>query len=103
MSNLMKAIGQSRIGLTTILLICVVMAPLAISQLTGPRPQARHFEYVHQEILASALTQSLNDLDGQGWEVFQVVPSWQIKNENAETVLSPRAYEVFGRRVINPK
>ena len=103
MSSLIKTIGRPRIALTTTILIFVVLAPLAISQFNGPRPPARRFEYVHQEILASALTQSLNDLDGQGWEVFQVVPSWQIKNENAETVLTPRAYEVFGRRAINPK
>jgi hypothetical protein len=103
MPNPIKALGRSRIALTTTILILIVLAPYAISQLSGPRPAARHFEYVHQEILASALTQSLNDLDGQGWEVFQVVPSWQIKNENAETVLAPRAYEVFGRRAVNPK
>ena len=74
-----------------------------VSQIGRRSPRRRHFEYVHQEVLANALTQSLNDLDGQGWEVFQVVPIWQIKNDNAETILAPRAYELFGRASINPK
>ena len=49
------------------------------------------------------MTQSLNELDGQGWEIFQVIPAWQIKGENAETILAPRAYEILGRRAIAAK
>jgi len=103
MSTLPGASRHPRIALAAILILGAGLGALASGQVGGAKPPTRHFEYVHQEILASVLTQSLNDLDGQGWEVFQVVPSWQIKNENAETVLSPRAYEVFGRRAIAPK
>jgi hypothetical protein len=103
MSKLIGASRRPRIVLASLLILGAGLTALASGQIGGVKPPARHFEYLHQEILASALTQSLNDLDGQGWEVFQVVPSWQIKNENSETILSPRAYEVFGRRVVAPK
>jgi hypothetical protein len=92
-----------RLTLAATLLVVAGLTALASGQIGGAKPPTRRFEYMHQEVLAAALTQSMNDLDGQGWEVFQVVPSWQIKNENAETVLSPRAYEVFGRRSMVAK
>jgi hypothetical protein len=57
-------------------------------------------EYLHQEVLSDAVVQTLNDLDGQGWEIFQIIPSWQFKNENAENALVPRAYQVFGKRPL---
>ena len=103
MSNLIRSPRLHRIALASALLLIVGLATLASGQIGGAKPPSRHFEYVHQEIQAKSLTQSLNELDGQGWEVFQVVPTWQIKNENEETILSPRAYEVFGRRVLAPK
>jgi hypothetical protein len=103
MSTLLGAYHRPRIVVASIVILGGFLTALASGQIGGAKPPVRRFEYVHQEILASALTQSLNDLDGQGWEVFQVVPTWQIKNENAETILSPRAYEVFGRRAIVPK
>jgi hypothetical protein len=55
-------------------------------------------EYVSQEVQADGLVQTLNDLDGQGWDVFQVVPHWTIKNENNETAFVPKSYQIFGRR-----
>ncbi len=103
MSGPDKATRRPQIVLLTTILILVLLAPFAISQVNPAKTQSRRFEYVHQEIRVADLTQSLNDLDGQGWEVFQVVPTWQIKNENAETILAPRAFEVFGRRSVNPK
>jgi hypothetical protein len=103
MSTLLGASRHPRIVLASLVILGGSLTALASGQIGGAKAPVRHFEYVHQEILASALTQSLNDLDGQGWEIFQVVPTWQIKNENAETILSPRAYEVFGRRAIAPK
>ena len=103
MSTLYNASRNTRIVLVATLLLVIGLTALAYGQIGGAKPVTRHFEYLHQEIQANSLTQSLNELDGQGWEIFQLAPSWQIKNENAETVLSPRAYEVFGRRAIAPK
>jgi hypothetical protein len=103
MTAQIKSLRVRRITLVSCLVLITGLAALAYGQIGGAKPPSRHFEYVHQEILANTLTQSLNELDGQGWEVFQVVPSWQIKNENGETIFSPRAYEVFGRRVVTPK
>lgn len=103
MPSLFQIAKHPRITLAMTLLFVAGITALATGQVGGVKPPARHFEYVHQEILASVLTQSLNELDGQGWEVFQVVPLWQIKNENNETTLSPKAYEVFGRRLVAPK
>ncbi len=100
MSTLLRASRSPRLVLIAALMLLAGVVALAPGQ---ARPAAGHFEYVHQEVSANTVTQSLNDLDAQGWEVFQVVPSWQIKNENAETILAPRAFEVFGRRPVAPK
>jgi hypothetical protein len=98
MTSLIKGSRNPRIVLALTILIVVLFAPFALSQISPAKPTLRHFEYVHQEVLIADLTKSMNDLDGQGWEVFQVVPVWQIKNDNADTILAPRAYEVFSRR-----
>jgi hypothetical protein len=103
MTERIKSLRVRRITLVSSLVLIAGLSALAYGQIGGAKPPSRHFEYVHQEILANTLTQTLNELDGQGWEVFQVVPSWRIKSENDETILSPRAYEVFGRRIITPK
>jgi hypothetical protein len=102
MSFVLRPWRHPRIAIGAALLLIAVLAAASSGQVAGKGP-ARHFEYVHQEVQANVLTQSLNDLDGQGWEVFQIVPSWAIKNENAETVFTPRAYVVFGRRPIAAK
>lgn len=75
---------------------------LALAQQAGgdraaQRSHAR-MEYVHQDVQADAVVQTLNDLDGQGWTIFQIIPSWQLKNDNGQNDLLPKAYEVFGRR-----
>ncbi len=103
MSARLQALLGPRTMLASALLLIAGLTALASGQIGGEKPTPRHFEYTHQEVLSNALTQSLNELDAQGWEIFQVIPSWQIKNENAETVLAPRAYEVFARRVVAPK
>jgi hypothetical protein len=66
----------------------------------GAEPAQVRMEYVNQEVQANAITQTLNDLDSQGWSIFQVIPSWQVKGEGGEAALEPRAYIVFGRRPI---
>jgi hypothetical protein len=102
MSFVLRPWRHPRVAIGTALLLIAVLAAATSGQVAGKGP-ARHFEYVHQEVQPNVLTQSLNDLDGQGWEVFQIVPSWGIKNENNETVLTPRAYEIFGRRAVVAK
>jgi hypothetical protein len=92
-----------RIVLASVVLCLAGLTALASGQIGGAKPPSRHFDYLHQEVATNSLTQTMNDLDGQGWEIFQVVPVWQIKNDNAETTLVPRSYEVFGRRVILPR
>lgn len=77
---------------------------LALAQQAGgdraaQRPRVR-MEYVHQEVQADAVVQTLNDLDSQGWNIFQIVPTWQFKNENSEGALIPKTYQVFGRRPL---
>jgi hypothetical protein len=102
MSYLLRPWRHPRVAIGTALLFIAVLAAATSGQVTGKGP-ARHFEYVHQEVSPDVLTRTLNDLDGQGWEIFQIVPSWGIKNENAETILAARAYMVFGRRNIVAK
>ena len=103
MPDLSRSSRVRRLALASSLLLVAGLSALASGQVGGAKPPSRHFEYVHQEVLANSLTQSLNELDGQGWEIFQVIPAWQIKGENAETILAPRAYEILGRRVIAAK
>jgi hypothetical protein len=84
----------------------LVLAGIGTSLLAGQgaaKPPGRRFEFVNQEVQADALTQTLNDLDGQGWDIFQVTPSWAIRNENGEAQLAPRAYMIFGRRPFGGK
>jgi hypothetical protein len=57
-------------------------------------------EYLSQEVQSEAIVQTLNDLDGQGWEMFQVVPVWKFRNENGESALEAKSYQVFGRRPL---
>ena len=57
-------------------------------------------EYLHQEVKSDAVVQTLNDLSKQGWEVFQLMPNFTIKNDNGETSLSPTGYQIFGRRPL---
>jgi hypothetical protein len=95
-------IAGLRLGM--VLALVTGLAALGLAQQPGggkpaTSPHVRT-EYVHQEVQADAVVQSLNDLDGQGWEVFQVVPTWQIKNENGEGALVPKSYQVFGRRPV---
>jgi hypothetical protein len=68
------------------------------SALTAGSQAVIHMEYLHQEVQADAIVQTLNDLDGQGWSIFQIVPAWQLKNDNGEATLVARNYQVFGRR-----
>jgi hypothetical protein len=81
-------------------LVLAGMATLAFAQFGGAgAPAAKpKMEYLHQEVQSDAMVQTLNDLDGQGWELFQVVPVWSIRTDNGETSLAAKTYQVFGRR-----
>jgi hypothetical protein len=94
-------------GKTLLLLLLLGgLAAWANAQNPGPKPQAeaaagpQRMEYLHQDVQADAIVQSLNDLDGQGWGIFQIVPAWQFKNDGAEAALVPKTYQVFGRRPL---
>ena len=84
-------------------LVLAGSATLAFAQLgAGNLPRPR-LEYHKQEVPASTFVTTVNDLDGQGWEVFQVVPVWTLERGNDEqTKLVPQSYEVFARRPLKP-
>jgi hypothetical protein len=87
------------------LAVVVGTAAVAFAQFGGggsppPRPRT---EYLQQEVQADAIVQTLNDLDGQGWDLFQIVPAWSLKNENGEATLVAKTYQVFGRRPLKPE
>ncbi|HEV3165686.1 MAG TPA: hypothetical protein VGZ22_16785 [Isosphaeraceae bacterium] len=94
----LKRASHSRIWFAIALV--AALSALAVAQQPKAAPDATRvrMEYVHQEVQADAVVQTMNDLDGQGWNIFQVIPTWQIKNDNGQSELQPRAYEVFGRR-----
>ena len=84
------------------LCLLLAVAVMASAQLGGGGPASGKpkLEYLHQEIKSDAVVQTMNDLDKQGWEVFQVIPSWTIRNDNGETSLTPTGYQLFGRRPL---
>jgi hypothetical protein len=98
-------IGQPRrvIWISAAVVLGLGLMALAQGKPAKPAAERVRLEYLHQEVQADALVQNLNDLDGQGWEVFQIVPGWAIKSENSESVLVPKAYQVFGRRPKDAK
>jgi hypothetical protein len=68
----------------------------AASKEEEPRPAV--MEYTQQEVESALLVQTLNDLGKQSWDVFQVIPVWTLKNQNGEAEMTPKAYQVLGRR-----
>jgi hypothetical protein len=94
----------SDLGLWVALGFVCVFATIAWSRQPADAPaavdQAARMEYLHQEVLADSVVQTLNDLDGQGWNIFQIVPTWQFKNDNGENALVPRGYQLFGKRPL---
>ena len=96
-----------RLLLATLLL--ATTAAVAFAQFGGANEKlagaaARpKMEYLHQEVLTAGIVETLNDLDGQGWEVFQVVPVWSIRNQGDNNLLEPKSYQVFGRRAVKGK
>jgi len=88
------------------ILPCLVLSIAAVAYAqVGPTPSSAKpkLEYLHQEVKSDAVVQTLNDLDKQGWEVFQLMPNWTIKNDNGEASLSPTGYQIFGRRPLAAK
>ena len=84
-------------------LIIVGSATLVFAQFGPGGPPKPRLEYHKQEVPASTFVTTVNDLDGQGWDVFQVVPVWTIERGNDDqTKLVPQAYEVFARRPLKP-
>ncbi|MBX6311692.1 MAG: hypothetical protein IRY99_02030 [Isosphaeraceae bacterium] len=86
------------------LLTGVALLGAATQNQKGEAPPERahpRMEYLNQEIDAAAVVQTLNDLDSQGWELFQIIPVWEFRNENGNATLAARSYQVFGRRPLN--
>jgi hypothetical protein len=89
-------------------ILAVASAGLAFAQLgAGQAPLVKTAgvvqEYTHQEVQAASIVATLNDLSKQGWDVFQIIPSWTIKNEDGTTDLTPKTYQVFARRAAAAK
>jgi hypothetical protein len=83
-------------------ILVLASAGLAYAQLAGnsaqPAKAAGAYEFTHQEVQAASVIATLNDLSKQGWEVFQIIPAWTIKNDDGATELTPKFYEVFARK-----
>ena len=104
MSILSRLRSDPKALLGATLVAVALLAAVSRGQVGAPaRAASRHLEFSHQQVQADALTQSLNDLDKQGWEIFQIVPTWTVKNENDEAMLVPKSYVIFSRRPIDPK
>jgi hypothetical protein len=93
-----------RLSLRSLLVLALLVssAALAYAQLGGSgaatsRPKQ---EYLHQEVQADEIVKTLNDLDGQGWDLFQIVPVWKFNNDNGNATLEAKSYQVFGRRPL---
>ncbi|GAC1308724.1 MAG: hypothetical protein NVSMB14_13210 [Isosphaeraceae bacterium] len=64
------------------------------------RVERQHLEYVREEVEAANVVAKLNELDRDGWDVFQVVPTWNVKNDDGSTSLVPQKYQIFGKKPI---
>lgn len=62
--------------------------------------EKRHWEYLREEADAANVVAKLNELDRDGWDVFQVVPVWNVKNDDGSTSLVPQKYQVFGKKAL---
>lgn len=66
----------------------------------GPAAAARQ-EFLNQEVQADAIVETLNDLSKNGWEVFQILPTWKLNNaDGGDASLVAKSYQVFGRRPV---
>ncbi len=68
----------------------------------SPSDVATHprMEFVNQDVQADVVVKTLNDLEAQGWEVFQIIPIWKLQNEGDSNGLVASSYQVFGRRPV---
>ena len=83
-------------------LVAVGMISFALARHEVPEAAGKN-EYLSQEVQPDAMVPTLNDLDAQGWEVFQVVPIWKVESFNGDSSLIPKSYQVFGRRPVAAK
>lgn len=82
-----------------LLVMGVGIATLAFAHQDPVKAPARpKMEYLSQEVQADAVVPTMNDLDAQGWDLFQVIPIWEFKNANGANTLEAKSYQVFGRR-----
>jgi hypothetical protein len=83
--------------------LVAVTAAFAVAR-PSDEPQDRaerpHQEYLSQEVQAESIVPTLNDLDQEGWELFQIIPVWTVRPDNGDSSLVPKSYQVFGRRPI---
>jgi hypothetical protein len=92
--------------LGTILLLGVATAAYAqyaVQGGPGGLVQRPVYEYTQQEVQAALLVQTLNDLSKQHWDVFQVIPAWTVRNQNGETELAAKTYQIIARRPMETK
>ncbi|MEO6807912.1 MAG: hypothetical protein ABI353_02230 [Isosphaeraceae bacterium] len=88
--------------LAAVSLVAVTAAFAVARPSDEPKDQAErpHQEYLSQEVQAEAIVQTLNSLDQEGWDLFQVVPLWNIGADVGGTKLEAKTYQVFGRRPV---
>lgn len=89
----------SRLWSLALVLVVAGMVSLAFAQQNAAKARTR-MEYLSQEVQADAMVPTMNDLDAQGWDLFQVVPIWKIQGDGGESSLIPKSFQVFGRRAM---
>jgi len=94
-----------RIALASFVLL-TALAGVAYAQIAGAgaaskvEGAATVYEFTNQDVQAAAVVTTLNDLSKQGWDVFQVIPTWTIRNEGEATQLVAKSYQVFARKPV---
>ena len=91
-----------RLGFCAVALVAVGMISFSSARQDTAKTRPKT-EYLSQEVHADAMAPTLNDIDAQGWDVFQVVPIWKIQGGGGDSSLVPKAYQVFGRRTVANK
>lgn len=62
----------------------------------------RRLEYTSVGVSSPNIVEAMNNLDKEGWKVFQVIPIWKFNNDAGQNELVPMSYQVFANRPLAP-
>ncbi len=105
----MKSLLSGRFSIRYTIVVGAFLAlacayPFASAQ-TKPAgdPHKTRLEYTMVSVVRTDVSETMGNLDKEGWQVFQVVPVWKIGNDNGSGELEAIRYDVFAKRPLEAK